>query len=306
MGFSDWVKRSARNVRADGYEGARESVNEVYGGAWRYLGWHVPRGTNVYEKEWDMLVILDACRVDLLREVAADYPFIGEVKSLDSVGSMSEEWMVKTFTDEYAAETSETAYVTANAFSGEVLDDDSFRLLEEVWRYHWDDDLGVVTADAVTDSAVRVGREYDLEYLIVHYMQPHHPFIGSDAFGDFESDPFGEKGATTEVDALRRNEVTRAEFWAGYRDNLRYVLEEVETLLANVAADRVVITADHGDALGEWGIYGHPAGCLHSAVRTVPWVETTAEDTGEYEPQLEPRTAESVEVQDRLRDMGYL
>jgi hypothetical protein len=306
MGFSDWVKRSIHSVREEGYAGAKESAHEIYGGAWRYLGWHVPRGRIVYEADWDALVVLDACRVDLLREVAEEYPFVGAVEARDSVGSMSEEWMAKTFTDEYAAEMRDTAYVTANAFSGEVLDADSFRLLDEVWRDRWDDELGVVPPEAVTDRAVSVGREHDPEYLLVHYMQPHHPLIGSDAFAEFESDPFGGKGVRTEVDALRRGEVTHAEFWAGYRDNLRRALDSVGTLLSNLDADRVVLTADHGEAFGEWGIYGHPAGCLHPAVRTVPWAETTAEDTEAYAPELDPESSLSGEVEDRLRDMGYL
>lgn len=33
---------------------------------------------------------------------------------------------------------------------------------------------------------------------------------------------------------------------------------------------RVVITADHGEAFGGWGAYGHPMGMMHPAVRRVP------------------------------------
>jgi len=42
----------------------------------------MPVGTNIYERDWDALVVLDACRVDILREVADEYEFIDEVDSV--------------------------------------------------------------------------------------------------------------------------------------------------------------------------------------------------------------------------------
>ena len=310
MGFSDWRARTRDRIEADGAAGARESLHELYAGAWRYLGWHVPRGTNVYDREWDLLVVLDACRVDLLREVASEYPFVGHVGSVGSVGSMSEEWMAKTFTYEYDDEVRETAYVTANVFSAEVLETTPFRLLDEVWRYGWSDEDGTVPPGPVTDRAIAVAREHDPDRLIVHYMQPHHPFLGPSNPHDSRVDPFGRDGGVTVVDALRRGKVTREAFWTAYRENLRIALDDVSALLSNVDADRVAITADHGDAVGEWGIYDHPAGCLHPVVKNVPWVETTARDTGEYEPTVEAGAADpdsdGADVQGRLRDLGYL
>ena len=304
MGIKAWAERSATRIGEEGRSGARDSLYELYCGLWRYLGWHVPRGTNVYDREWDTLVVLDACRVDLLREVADEYPFVGPVESFESVGSMSEEWMVKTFTDEYAAETRRTAYVTSNVFSGRVLDADRFLELDEVWRYAWDDDLGIVPPRPVTDRAISVARERRPDRLIVHYMQPHHPFVAGGADG-FAADPFGSGGGTTVVDALRKGRISREAFWSAYRENLRLVLADVALLLANHDAGRVVLTADHGDALGEWGVYDHPAGYLHPVVTNVPWSETTAVDEGEYEPEVAP-TAEAADVEERLRGLGYL
>lgn len=305
MGFVDWARRSRDRLHERGYGGLSESAYEVYAGAWRYLGWRVPRGTNVYEREWDVLVVLDACRVDLMEDVGGEYSFLGDVGSLESVGSMSEEWLAKTFTDEYAPEMGETAYVTANVFSDAVLDPGDFAVLDEVWRYRWDDETGTVPPADVTDRAIDAAREHDPEYLIVHYMQPHHPFVGSELFGEFGVDQFGERDEVTVVDALRTGDVSREAFWAAYRDTLRLVLDELSVLVENVDADPLAITSDHGEALGEWGVYGHPAGCLHPAVTRVPWVETTATDTGAYEPALEPSIGMNPDVDERLRDLGY-
>lgn len=306
MGISDWAKRSSRYVRERGYSGVKDSTYELYRGFWRYFGWHVPRGTNIYEKDWEVLVVLDACRVDLMEEVADEYPFVRSVGEITSVGSMSEEWLRKTFGGEYSTEVSETIYVTTNAFSGEVLTPDDFRMVDELWRYCWDDELGTVPPSKVTDRAISIARECDPDRLIVHYMQPHHPFIGSDVFGRFDVDQFGGQTGATVVDALRNSAISHEEFWTAYRDNLRFVLNDVSILLSNIDAGEVVITSDHGDALGEWGIYGHPAGCLHPAVTDVPWVETSASDAGSYEPEIESPDEDDTSVEERLEELGYL
>jgi hypothetical protein len=92
-----------------------------------------------------------------------------------------------------------------------------------------------------------------------------------------------------------------------YYDELRMVLDDVEVLLSNVDAETAVITADHGEAMGEYGIYGHARGVAINALRVVPWAKTTAVDTGEYEPK-ETRIDVKAEggQTDRLRDLGYL
>ena len=305
MGFDDWVSVSAEKVRKKGLEGLGDVAYDLYTGLW-WLAWPLPRGTNVYEREWDLLVVLDACRVDLLRSVADEYEFLGEIERVESVGSMSKEWMAKTFTDEYADEVAETAYVTSNVFSERMLDADRFGTLEEVWRDGWDGEADTVLPRTMTDRAIRIAREDAPDRLIVHYVQPHHPFVGLEA--GFDADPFGPALSDTVVDALRKGKIDRETFWDAYRDNLRLALDDVELLLDNVDADRVAITADHGDALGEWGIYDHPVGCLHPAVRTVPWATTTATDRGTYEPDVERAEddPDDSDVEDRLQALGYV
>ncbi|WP_181690886.1 hypothetical protein [Natronomonas sp. LN261] len=302
MGFDDWVSVSAEKIRKKGLEGFYDVAYDLYTGLW-WLAWPIPRGTNIYEREWDVLVVLDACRVDLLRSVADEYDFLGEIARVESVGSMSKEWMAKTFTDEHADEVADTAYVTSNVFSERMLDADRFGSLEEVWRDGWDEAADTVLPRTMTDRAIRTAREDDPDRLIVHYVQPHHPFVGLEA--GFDADPFGPALSDTVVDALRKGKIDRETFWEAYRDNLRLALDDVELLLSNVDADRVAITADHGDALGEWGIYDHPVGCLHPAVRTVPWATTTATDHGTYEPEIDRETDDS-DVEDRLQALGYV
>lgn len=57
-----------------------------------------------------------------------------------------------------------------------------------------------------------------------------------------------------------------------YQNNLKKVLVEVQTLVDRLP-DKVVITSDHGELLGEEEIYGHPKRANHFALREVPWLE---------------------------------
>jgi hypothetical protein len=274
----------------------------------------------VYDREWDLLILLDGCRVDVVGEVADEYAFVSGGGSLRSVASTSREWLAKTFSPAYRDEVAKTAYVTANPHTREILDADStgetrspfnpmnwdslaaddFLHVDEVWADGWDDQLGTVPPRTVTDRAIHAGRSLSADRLIVHYMQPHQPFVG--ALESCSDAPWREGNVWN---ALRRGDVTRSELWAAYRENLEAVLDEVELLLGNVDADPVVVSSDHGNAIGEWGIYGHPNGCLHPSVKMVPWIETTAEDTGEHQPDIE-RERIDANVSERLERLGYL
>jgi hypothetical protein len=82
-------------------------------------------------------------------------------------------------------------------------------------------------------------------------------------------------------------------------------LDDIEVVLINMDAQRVIITADHGEAFGEYGIFGHTVGSLHPMVRTVPWAETTAKDSGGYSPVLTEPRAENPDTEQILRSLGY-
>ena len=274
-------------------------------------------GVPVYERDWDVLVILDACRVDLMDEVACDhrdeYPFLEPYSRHTSLGSNSGEWLESNFTDEFAEEKAETAMVTGNPHTGTYLDAEDFLLLDEVWRYGWEDEDELFEPRYITDRAVSVKRNLDPDRLVVHYMQPHHPFVPeplSDDDGLARSST--HNNPTNPWVLLRRGDLTADRVWNAYEANLRYVLDEVETLLANIDG-RVAITADHGNLFGEWGLYGHPVHTPIPALLAVPWAETTGHDDRTRNPELTP--PESLPVtrvyrvdgdQDHLDALGYV
>lgn len=293
---------------------------------------HWPVGENIYESDWDLAIVLDACRVDALREVSDEYEFVDHVDRRLSVGSTSKEWMVNTFTPHYRSEIEKTVYTCGNAWNQQLFDGDidwgswssteetwldgshvakslicrdvvgrkAFRELEDVSRFEYRyPGVHVPPARAVTDSALDARRGNPPDRHVVHYMQPHAPFVAGieqgREFEEYEINPY----------ASLRSGVPRSTVWSAYLDNLRHVLDEVELLVNNTTADQVVITADHGDLFGELGFYGHPAGNLHPDLRLVPWVETSATATGDYRPTREYDIADE-SAEERLRELGYL
>lgn len=305
MTFADWVTETTTRIRQDPLSGTVESLYELYIGGFRRVNTVYSPGEHVFERDWDVLLLLDACRVDLLHEVANEYEFLDEPGIHFSIGSSSIEWIERTFTDEYADKLSETVYVTGNPFSKRVLAKEDLLALDEVWRYGWDPDAGTIPARNVTDRAIAAGRKYDSKRLIVHYMQPHFPSLPKPLTEGMNAETLGDgEGWDSPWDRLRRGELDRKTVWSSYRENLRYVLEDVSLLLQNVDAERVAISADHANAVGEFGVYGHPKVPIKT-LREVPWYVTSATDTGEYEPELQPAD-ERGDLKEKLGALGYL
>lgn len=268
----------------------------------------------VLDKEWDVLIILDACRVDLLEEVADEYHFLPDppINHIRSAGSYSEGWLRNNFTGEQAIKhrrkMKNTIHVSGNPFTKDVFDGDEFQILDEVWEYGWGDD-GYLPPKVVTDQSIRHHRSENPDHMIIHYMQPHAPFISQEDLGysididDFAS-PKGTVQSRTPWELLRDGEVTETEVWTAYKETLRAVLDSVEVLLDSINADTVVISADHGNAIGEKGIYGHPRHLPLSCLRNVPWVKTSANDNGEYNPE-EHNKQISTDREEQLEQLGY-
>jgi len=172
-------------------------------------------------------------------------------------------------------------------------------------------DYGIKTPPPkpIVDHAIHAWRnrsEYDLNRLVVHFMQPHAPFRSRPEW--FDSDGISDKhdeGISKFIwQRLRDGEVTYDEVWEAYQDNLKWVWEDgVSVLKNNINAD-IVVSADHGNAIGEYGMYGHPMGCPVSSVREVPWYRITGTDNGAYDPDVSHKNV-STNKESHLRALGY-
>jgi len=270
-------------------------------------GRRVNYGLNIFERDWDVLIVLDACRYDLFREFGSRHPVYERFDSVEPVyscASATPEWILKTFNEGHDDLVSRTHYVSCTGYSTRV-EEGRLHQLDAVWSYAVDPEYGCTRPEAVTNAAIRAYRESDADRFVFHYLPPHAPFLHCP--GRYDSTG-GEKGETQNVwNGLRSGQYDRDAVWEDYGRNLRFGLEEAETIIEEVSG-RVVVTSDHGNALGEWGLYGHPSHVPVPIIKRVPWAETTGEGRGEYEVKSEAEIKTGLgeqDLKDHLEALGY-
>jgi hypothetical protein len=304
--------KTRENIERKGISGIPQTVSDILFFLERQFRSRLnsKMAVNIYERDWDLLILLDCATIKMMREVKDEYEFLTEIGELMSVGTTSPEWMRNTFINNFYEEMKNTMYITGNTSSEIYLEDSMFLHLEEVWKDGWEKEVGTIPAKEITDRAIFLSRRQDADRTILHYMQPHPPFVTA---SEIEAGDVTRQHETGEGMNLRelyfKAEYTRDELWDAHIENLRYVLDSVELLLSNVSADRVVISADHGQAFGEKGVWGHPASAGVNQVRKVPWCVTAASDSGAYVPDrvLSKETnAEGLSREKKLEHLGYL
>ncbi|QRY23495.1 sulfatase-like hydrolase/transferase [Halobacterium sp. GSL-19] len=319
----EWLAEMRQRFRENPVRAPLYVVYTWYLVIWYAVTSRMSLGTNVYERDWDVLLILDACRIDTLREVADEYEFIDDVETMWSVGSQSDEWMANTFTEEYRPEIEKTHYVTGNGHASQLFerhnlppknnttpldvsrwnleDLSTFDAVDMVWQDHHDETYGVALPRSMTDHAIQASRDNNPDRLMVHYMQPHRPYIGHAIREGRPPTELEQEG----YEQLEAGEADRDVVYDMYRETLRFVLDDIEELLENLDAETVAITADHGESFGACGAYGHPEGFPYPIVKKVPWVETTATDEHSREPDVESSQTDQIDVEEHLEDLGY-
>ena len=225
-------------------------------------------GTNVFERDWDVLVVLDACRAGWFETVAPEFELFGSVGRIRSVGARTAGWARRTF-DAVSAVDRPVTYVHGakyGRFASDVADIERVFVRSRQFRYPPAHQISRVALDRWEGPAER---------LVVHYAQPHFPvFRRRGSRTDVEV--VGGTGRGAKVALLRyRGDYNAVE--SLYRANLRYVLGEVAALVTDLGEARVALTADHGEFVGEYGLVGHFPGVQHDAVRLVPWARVGGE-----------------------------
>jgi hypothetical protein len=273
------------------------------------------------ESEWDYCIVLDACRFDVFSEVYDEY-VEGSLEKRKSIGSSTPEWAYRTFTD-----THDIAYFSGNPFINslgiplnelkwgascdyEWTATDHITEVVDVWKHGWDDDLGTVPPQGIRESfEQRQDIVEDSERTVLHYMQPHAPYLARESGGKLgqireginrQAESDGDQGRLAAVgDKIRpkiesvlegSQFVQKAGLWFelnptdlvrdGTREtameyheqNLRIALEDIAEFVDDLEGD-VVITADHGEAFGEEGVWEHHIETYIPSLVEVPWLE---------------------------------
>jgi len=241
-----------------------------------------------------------------MSEVASEYAFLETVREKYSLGANSTEWIQENFVNEPDQERLKNAcYITGNPHTEVTLTGDNLGYLDEVWKYAFDYDRGVMPPRPITDRAISAGRNRDFDRCIVHYMQPHFPSIPRLDLGSTMNPKNVGDEWNSIWNRLRKGEVSEQVVWEAYRENLQHILDEIEVLLKNFQAEKTIISADHGNAFGEFGFYGHPPIPI-SAIRKVPWCKSSANDEGTRQPDITPPEQDSsFSRNEQLQALGY-
>jgi len=252
-----------------------------------------PSKSKVIEEEWDILIVLDACRYGALLQTN---PFDADCEKQISQASNTLPWFYKNFASTPEESLSDIIYVSANPkASSENCNPEQFYHLEEIFRTHWDDEVQTIPPQPVTNEALRWHEHHPEKRLVVHYMQPHGPFIGSDQ-PHIDADYYK---------SLKERDVTLEQVITAYIDCLQYVLEEVETLVKHCTGD-IVITSDHGESFGQDGIYAHPPWAHSETLLEVPWIELEGQGEPIKSLDVEQSNNTPPDVVDQLEHLGYV
>lgn len=236
---------------------------------------------HVMEEDWDVLIILDGCRADVFEDTV-DTDTYDAYESVVSLGSHSSEWVRRNFRGQSYGD---TVYVSANPHTN-LLAHDVFHDIVELWDTDYDEDIGTVHPESVAAAAKEAADRYPNKRLIVHFMQPHGPLIGSD-----RSTPFDSSEA----------------YWQAYADTLEYAYPYAQEVIDDIKG-KTVITADHGQInydgiLKHLGLKSHKPNLRLPGLVQVPW--GVIDDDRREVTVGETETGVQSNVDDRLRDLGY-
>lgn len=316
-------KDAARELRIHGSDPTwwrKRLMTHVIGRFFQLIGGDT--GQPVVELDWDNLLVLDGCRYDLFEAVYEESGLPGRLSVRKSVATGTPGFLRENFGER---QYHDTVYVTGNPYVYTELNANTFHAVDHVWADRWDDELQTVRPEVIRNAAEHVAKDYPDKRLVVHFMQPHAPFIGEDRLvGEARRSTFsirewalGNESATrsgylTPFERLERGRVSRAELWRAYRSNLEHAWPHVEALLGSLEG-LTAVTADHGNALGEFAtpfpirVYGHPLGIAIPALTNVPWLvnengrrkRVTSEPPG-------PAPEVTADTRSRLEQLGYV
>ncbi|MFX0138799.1 MAG: hypothetical protein ACFFDN_34480 [Candidatus Hodarchaeota archaeon] len=228
-----------------------------------------------------VLIILDACRYDYFKKNYQKY-INGKFKAVRSPASNTPGWLkiifrkyaerlenIKIFSANphlHSKSRKITEFTARDYVKGEIID---------LWDSGWDSELGTVEPNTVFMAVEKEGLN---EKNLIWFMQPHFPWIGETRV-QIPDNVLMLRRRGINLNQLFNREtklgnISKCVVRRAYEDNLLLVLQIVKKLLNNLQfAGKVVVTSDHGELLGEHGVFMHPPYLSLPEQRIVPWLE---------------------------------
>ena len=277
------------------------------------------------ETDWNVLMILDACRADCFCEL------VPRAEVVRSPAGCTPPWVhrfLELLRMKKRQDTldSPVLYFTANpVVDREIVKLEAMgsncdvvqhiSLWREIWRCHGPEDIPTVHPADVADVVCGDVHDYGQpRRMVVHFIQPHSPYIGETPlamtrWGNDDDELSRRCHALAAPDrAVRTGEITWEHVRQAYRDNLKLVMQHAARLTAQLKGT-VVITSDHGEVLGEHGgKFGHEPGWRFDELFNVPWLvyqrPPLRQEAVGRQGASAPCSDDAV-LHQRLKDLGY-
>lgn len=233
------------------------------------------------ELPWDAVLVMDAARWDIAQEITTGF------RPVEALGGITHQWCTKL----WSLCKEQQQWFTANpVVSWRLRGGAGHRAahavknvtVHDIWRECWQEfgphKVGSVHPDSVNEYVMKwVAEHGQPPRMVVFYLQPHTPYIASllpARAGNIAGSP--SEGHNVRIpDGVKKGLFTGEDVRHAYKENLRLVIPRAFSLASHLCG-RVIITADHGEALGEvlegtrrWGHAGVPS----ALIRQVPWME---------------------------------
>lgn len=271
-------------------------------------------GIGVFDQDWDNLLFLDACRYDYFSNSVEEYDLDGSLESRTSKASCTNGWLKANF---QSKDLTDVVYVTSgsNLYQLTVNDQINPNLYKvvDVWRDDIDPKSNTVLPERMNERAIEAVEEYPNKRLVVRYMQPHTPFLGSTG-ARIESE---DNNFTWDNKVDGRTEVDDQTIRKAYQETLDRGLEAIETVVDDLPG-KTVVTADHGQLLGDKvgpipiSDWGHPSNLYVNKLIEVPWYvlphdsrrKITKGESESYPTEQQEKIGKRAEQ--HLKNLGYM
>jgi len=220
----------------------------------------------IHRLKWNYLIILDACRYDYFIK----YWKYNKVYKVNSPASSTKQWLKIVFPDYY-----DCLLFSCNPFIGNKRfknwDYNSFEHFRNViclWDKLWNKKFSTVLPDDVYNYCITKA----VPKSIIWFLQPHSPYIDL----GIEKTPDDFRNWNKELNVIDWSEDKNMDKYpiekikGLYENNLKYVIPYV-LKLTEILEKPIIITSDHGELLGEYGLIGHP-NIKKKELRNVPMV----------------------------------
>ena len=261
-------------------ESFRRTLNGYIGDSIK-LYRNLPRQDHLIQSfDWKTLIILDACRYDIFKQNIYDY-LNGLLMPVLSPSCETRHWLKTIWVSK---PWKNVVYISSNPFANKRTLR-TVAKVHEVWRYNWIDNY-TATDPSTLSEAFRIeilrlnlsGKSENMRF-VLHYMKPHAPYKNFTKilrkhvpeYDAFLANNIGNTAIMLSIlyELFEEKDAVDAFLKKLYIENLKWVLEEVSKIIDKLPKP-IVITADHGELLGEYNLYFHPKINLPQ-LRIVPW-----------------------------------